>query len=117
MRPFLHSCGSIYALLPDLIEAGFEVINPVQTSTRDMEPERLKKEFGKDITFWGGGCDTRAVLNRASPAEVREHVLKRLEVFAPGGGFVFATVHNILPEVPPENVVAAFDAVREFNGG
>lgn len=116
MHTFLHSCGSIYALLPDLIEAGFEIINPVQTSARDMEPERLKREFGRDITFWGGGCDTRTVLNRATPAEVREHVLRRLEIFAPGGGFVFNTVHNILPEVPPENIVAMFEAVREFNG-
>jgi len=116
MHTFLHSCGSIYALLLDLIEAGFEIINPVQTSARDMEPERLKREFGKEITFWGGGCDTRAVLNRATPEEVRKHVLRRLEIFAPGGGFVFNTVHNILPEVPPENIVAMFEAVREFNG-
>ncbi len=117
MHTFLHSCGSIYALLPDLIEAGFEIINPVQTSARDMEPERLKREFGRDITFWGGGCDTRSVLNRARPVEVKRHVLKRLETFAPGGGFVFAAVHNILPDVPPENIVAMFEAVREFNEG
>ena len=116
MRPFLHSCGSIYKLLPDLIEAGFEVINPVQTSCRDMEPERLKREFGKDVTFWGGGCDTREVLNHATPEEVRAHVLRRLEIFAPGGGFVFNTVHNILPDVPPENVVAMYGALGEFNG-
>lgn len=116
MRPFLHSCGSIYQLLPDLIEAGFEVINPVQTSCRDMEPERLKREFGKDVTFWGGGCDTRAVLNRATPEEVRAHVLERLEIFAPGGGYVFNTVHNILPDVPPENVVAMYGALEEFSG-
>ena len=81
-----------------------------------MEPERLKREFGRDITFWGGGCDTRHVLNRATPEGVRSHVLERLEVFAPGGGFVFNTVHNILPEVPPENVMAMFDAIAEFNG-
>ena len=117
MRTFLHSCGSIYKLLPDLIEAGFEVINPVQTSCRDMEPERLKREFGKDVTFWGGGCDTREVLNRATPEEVRVHVLQRLETFAPGGGFVFNTVHNILPDVPPENVVAMYEALAEFNAG
>ena len=116
MKTFLHSCGSIYQLLPDLIEAGFDVINPVQTNCRDMEPEKLKEQFGADITFWGGGCDTRHVLNRATPAEVKAHVRERLEIFSPGGGYVFNTVHNILPEVPPENVVAMFEAVAEFNG-
>jgi uroporphyrinogen decarboxylase len=111
MKTFLHSCGSLYRLMPDLIEAGYDVINPVQTSSRDMEPERLKREFGKDICFWGGGCDTRRVLNRGTPAEVRDHVRRRIEILAPGGGFVFNTVHNILPEVPPENVVAMFEAI------
>ena len=112
----LHSCGSIYKLIPDLIEAGIDIINPVQTNCVNMEPERLKREFCKDITFWGGGCDTRDILNRATPDQVKQHVLQRLEVLAPGGGFVFATVHNILPDVPPENVVAAFEAVKLFNG-
>ncbi len=115
MKTFLHSCGSIYAILPDLIEAGYDVINPVQTTCRDMEPQKLKREFGDDITFWGGGCDTRDVLNRATPEQVRAHVRERLEIFAPGGGFVYSTVHNILPEVPPENILAAFDAVAEFS--
>jgi uroporphyrinogen decarboxylase len=116
MKTFLHSCGSIYKIMPDLIEAGYDVINPVQTNCVDMEPERLKAEFGKDITFWGGGCDTREVLNRATPAEVKAHVRKRLEILAPGGGFVFNTVHNILPEVKPENVMAMFEALDEFAG-
>ncbi|MBT3191419.1 MAG: methyltransferase [Verrucomicrobia bacterium] len=116
MKTFLHSCGSIYQIMPDLIEAGYDVINPVQTNCVDMEPERLKREFGKDICFWGGGCDTREVLNRATPAEVKAHVLKRLETFAPGGGFVFNTVHNILPEVPPANMMAMFEAMDEFTG-
>jgi uroporphyrinogen decarboxylase len=116
MKTFLHSCGSLYELLPDLIEAGYDVINPVQTNCRNMEPERLKREFGKDICFWGGGCDTQGVLNRGTPELVREHVLRRLDVFAPCGGFVFNTVHNILADVPPANIVAMFDAVREFNG-
>ena len=114
MKTFLHSCGSIRALLPDLIEAGFEVINPVQTSCRGMEPEGLKRDFGSEICFWGGGCDTKTVLNGATPAEVKEHVRRRLEVLAPGGGFVFNTVHNILPEVPPQNIVAMMEAVAEF---
>jgi len=112
MKTLLHSCGSIYRLLPDLIEAGYDIVNPVQTSARDMEPERLKREFGKDLCFWGGGCDTRSVLNRGTPREVREHVRRRIGILAPGGGFVFSAVHNILPEVPPENVVAMFEAVH-----
>ena len=114
MKTFLHSCGSIHALLPDLIAAGFDVINPVQTSCRDMEPARLKREFGRDITFWGGGADTRHLLNHGTPADVRRDVLERLAIFAPGGGFVFNTIHNILPDVPPQNVVAMFDALDEF---
>jgi uroporphyrinogen decarboxylase len=114
MHTFLHSCGSIYKLLPDLIEAGYDIINPVQINTRDMEPERLKREFGQDITFWGGGADTRHVLNRATPIEVKDHVKKLVDIFAPGGGFVFNPVHNILPDVPPENIEAMFEAVDEF---
>jgi uroporphyrinogen decarboxylase len=115
MKTFLHSCGSLYKLLPDLIEAGYDVINPVQTNSRDMEPERLKREFGKAIAFWGGGADTRDVLPNATPAEVKDHVKRRLEIFAPGGGFVFNTVHNILPDVPPENIVAMYEAIAEFS--
>ncbi len=114
---YLHSCGSIYQLIPDLIEAGFEVLNPVQTNTKDMEPERLKKEFGKDVTFWGGGIETASILNNGTTKEVRKMVLNRLEIFAPGGGYVFNTIHNILPDVPPENIIAMFDAVNEFNEG
>jgi uroporphyrinogen decarboxylase len=116
MHTYLHSCGSIYDLMPDLIEAGFEIINPVQTQCRNMEPEKLKREFGKDVTFWGGGIETAGTLNNATPAKVREETLNRLEILSKGGGFVFNTVHNILPEVPPENIVAMFNAVKEFNG-
>jgi uroporphyrinogen decarboxylase len=79
-----------------------------------MEPERLKREFGKDIAFWGGGCDTQHVLYNGSPDEVKCHVRKNIEIFAPGGGFIFATVHNILSDVPPENVIAMFEAVNEY---
>jgi uroporphyrinogen decarboxylase len=116
MHTFLHSCGSIYRLIPDLIDAGIEIINPVQTSARDMDAEKLKREFGNDITFWGGGADTRGVLNKKNPHEVKEHVKRRLEIFAPGGGFVFNQIHNILPDVFPENIVAMFEAVNEFEG-
>ena len=114
MRPYLHSCGSIYKLLPDLIEAGFEIINPVQTSARDMQPERLKREFGDSLTFWGAGVDTRRTLNRGTPQQVKEDVRRNIEILSPGGGFVFNTVHNILPDVPPENIVAMFEAVDEY---
>ncbi len=114
MIPYLHSCGSIFQLLPDLIDAGFEVINPVQTNCYQMEPERLKKEFGQDICFWGGGIDTRTVLNNGTPEEVRDQVNKRLAIFSEGGGFVFNTVHNILPDVPPENIVAMLDTVLNY---
>lgn len=115
MKTFLHSCGSIYRIMPDLVEAGYDIINPVQTNCFEMEPEKLKAEFGKDITFWGGGCDTASILNKATPEEVRTHVLERCELLSQGGGFVFNTIHNILPEVPPENTLAAFGAVGEFN--
>jgi uroporphyrinogen decarboxylase len=111
MKTFLHSCGSIYEIMGDLIEAGYDVINPVQTTCRDMEADRLKRDFGKDICFWGGGCDTRRVLNHGTPEQVKDHVRERIDILAPGGGFVFNTVHNILPEVPPENIVAMFEAL------
>jgi uroporphyrinogen decarboxylase len=110
----LHCCGGIHELIPDLIEAGFDILNPVQTSCKDMEPERLKNEFGKDITFWGGGCDTRDVLPNATPDEIEMHVKERLEVFAPGGGFVFNTVHNIMANVPPENIVRMYETVIKY---
>lgn len=111
MRPFLHSCGSIYKLIPDLIDAGFEILNPVQTNSKDMQPERLKKEFGTAITFWGGGVDPRFILNSGSPQEVFDHVRSIIEILAPGGGFIFNTIHNILPDVPPENIMAMFKAI------
>lgn len=114
MKIFIHSCGSIYKLMPDMIEAGIEIFNPVQTISRDMDAVRLKKEFGKDIVFWGGGCDTRRILNHGTPAQVREHVKRNIEIFAPGGGFVFNTVHNIMPDVPPENIVAMFETVNQY---
>lgn len=110
---FLHSCGSIVDILPDLIETGVEILNPVQTSARGMEPSFLKREFGKDLTFWGGGCDTQHLLSEGSPEEVRLHVKERIRILAPGGGFVFCQVHNILPNVPPENIVAMYEAVNK----
>lgn len=101
--------------MPDMIDAGIEIFNPVQTNAFNMEPEFLKKEFGKDCTFWGGGVETVGTLNNASTEEVRRQVLERLEIMSAGGGFVFNTVHNILPDVPPQNIIAMFEAVKEFN--
>jgi uroporphyrinogen decarboxylase len=110
----LHSCGSIYELMPDLIDIGLDIINPVQTTAANMEPERLKKEFGKDLTFWGGGCDYRNVLPSKKPKEVKDDVKRRIEIFSKGGGFVFNSIHNILPEVPPENILAMYEAAYEY---
>lgn len=114
MFVFLHSCGSIYALIPDLIDAGVDALNPVQISARDMEPERLKLKFGEQITFWGGGCDTQRVLPFATAREVAEHVRRNVEIFKPGGGFVFVQVHNIQPGVRPENIVAMLKAALDY---
>jgi uroporphyrinogen decarboxylase len=103
-------------LLPDLIDAGLDAINPVQSSCAGMEPAGLKRDFGADLTFWGGGCDTQEVLPQGTPARVREHVRERVALLAPGGGFVFQQVHNILAFVPPENVVAMLDSVNHGAG-
>jgi len=117
MKTFLHSCGSIYRVMPDLIDVGYDIINPVQTNCFEMEPDKLKAEFGDRITFWGGGCDTASVLNKATPEAVYEHVRERCAIFGTGGGFVFNTIHNVLPEVPAENLLAALRAVNDFNDG
>jgi uroporphyrinogen decarboxylase len=113
VKVMLHSCGGIHPLLPGLIEAGLDIVQPVQTTTRDMEPDRLKREFGRDLCFWGGGSDTRSVLPWGTPEEVAEDVRRRVSVLAPGGGFVFQQIHNIMADVPPENIVAMLDAVNE----
>ena len=116
MKTFLHSCGSIYRMIPDLIDSGLDIINPVQTSCFEMEPERLKREFGKDITFWGGGVDTQKVLPFGTPEDVRRQVLERCEIFGNDGGFIFNAIHNVQHGTPLENMLAMFNAVREFNG-
>ncbi|MBN1507420.1 MAG: hypothetical protein JW955_11270 [Sedimentisphaerales bacterium] len=112
VKVMLHCCGGVRELLPHLIEAGLDAINPVQISCRGMDARELKREFGKDLTFWGGGCDTRDILAGGTPAQVAEHVKRQVEIFSPGGGFVFQQVHNILANVPPENIVTMFDAVN-----
>ena len=111
---FIHTCGSVYEFIPDFIEMGVDILNPVQVSAKNMESEKLKEEFGKDIVFWGGGCDTQYILPFGTPEEVRKEVRKRIEDFAPGGGFVFNQVHNIQPGVPPKNIMAMYEAVKEF---
>lgn len=108
----LHCCGGVRELLGDLIEAGLDAINPVQITCRGMDAKELKAEFGKDITFWGGGCDTREILPNATPAQVSDHVKQQVEILNPGGGFIFQQVHNILANVPSENIEAMFNAVR-----
>lgn len=116
IKTLLHCCGGVRELYDDFIDAGVDSQNPVQTNCRGMDPGELKQEFGDRITLWGGGCDTAHVLPRGTAREVREHVLRRLDILAPGGGFVFQQIHNIVADVPPENIVAMFEAVKEFNG-
>jgi len=111
-----HSCGAVSEFMRDLAEVGVDALNPVQVSAAGMDSARLKKEFGKDICFWGGGCDTQNVLSRGTVQDVRDEVEKRIADFAPGGGFVFTQVHNIQADVPPENIVAMLEAAREFGG-
>jgi uroporphyrinogen decarboxylase len=106
---FFHSCGAIEPLIPDLIEMGVDVLNPVQLTCAGMEPAALKSRYGKNISFWGGGVDTQGVLARGSVEEVRAEVRRRVSELAHGGGFVFTPVHNIQPGVPAANIVAAFD--------
>lgn len=113
-RIFYHTCGAAVPFLDDLVEMGVEILNPVQVSASGMEPGALKKRYGQRLSFWGGGCDTQRVLPYGTPADVRAEVRARIAALAPGGGFVFNPVHNIQPLVPPENVVAMFDAALEF---
>ena len=113
VKVLLHCCGGVRELLGDLIDAGLDAINPVQISCAGMAAAGLKRDFGRDITFWGGGCDTHHVLPNGTPEQVREHVRRQVEVLRPGGGFVFQQVHNILADVPPQNILAMFEAVAE----
>jgi uroporphyrinogen-III decarboxylase len=115
-KTFKHSCGAVSKFLPSFIEAGFDILNPVQCSATGMEPEQLKASFGDQLVFWGGGVDTQRVLPFGTATEVREQVLRRCEIFAPSGGFVFNSIHNVQAATPVENIVAMIDAVHEFNG-
>jgi uroporphyrinogen decarboxylase len=111
-KVMLHCCGGVRELLPDMIEAGLDAINPVQISCRGMSAGELKEDFGRQLTFWGGGCDTREVLIHGTSAQVREHVRRQIETWRPGGGYVFQQVHNIMADVPPANIVAMFEAAQ-----
>jgi uroporphyrinogen decarboxylase len=116
MKTYLHSCGSIPRLIPHMIDAGVDILNPVQTSAAGMDPRTLKESFGDRMVFWGGGCDTQTVLPGGTPDEVRAHVKERMEIFAPGGGYVFTQVHNIQARIPVENVLAMLDAAYSYGG-
>ena len=114
VKIFMHTCGSVRVLLPDLIEAGLDIYNPVQFTAANMELEGLKKDFGKDLTFWGGGVNTQSTLKSGKPQEVRDEVKKIIDIMAPGGGFVFNTVHNIQEDIPPENFWAMWETLMEY---
>ena len=111
---FFHSCGNVRPLLPDFIEIGVDILNPVHVRATGMEPVALKRDFGKDIVFWGGGVDTQDVLPHGTPAQVRDDVRRNIEALAPGGGYVFNTVHNIQADVPADNIIALWEALDEF---
>lgn len=111
---YLHSCGSIAEFVPDFIEMGVDILNPIQVSANGMDTGELKREFGEELVFWGGGCDTQRVLPFGSPEDVKEEVKRRLDDLAPGGGFVFCQVHNIQANITPQNIMAMYEAVDEF---
>lgn len=115
-KTFKHTCGAVRPLIPNLLDAGFDILNPVQCSAADMDPGRLKAEFGDRLVFWGGGVDTQRTLPFGTPAEVRAQVTERLKVFSPGGGFVFNTIHNVQAGTPVANIIAMVEAIRDFNG-
>ncbi len=109
-----HTCGDCSEYIPDLIAMGVDILNPVQINTRGMDPKTLKMKYGKNLVFWGGGIDSQRLLPFASPQEIKQAVRKNVEIFKPGGGYVFNNVHNIQPGVPPQNIVAMYEAAHEF---
>lgn len=114
VKVMFHSCGNVRPIIPDLIEIGVDILNPVHVNAAGMEPFQLKKDFGKEIVFWGGGVDTQHVLPEGSPQQVKDNVKRNIEALAPGGGFVFTTVHNIQAEVPPQNMAAMIEALEDL---
>jgi len=115
-KVWYHTCGNCVEYIPDLLDNGVDILNPVQTSAAGMDPTMLKQRFGRNMVFWGGGCDAQHVLPFGTPEEVCEQVRRNMEIFKPGGGYVFNSIHNIQADVPPENVVALFDAAYEYGG-
>ena len=113
-KTFMHCCGGIEPLLESIVEAGFDILNPVQCSARGMDPAELKRRFGSRLVFWGGGANTQWTLPFGTPEEVRDEARARIETFAPGGGFVFCTIHNVQANTPIQNLLAMFDAVAEY---
>lgn len=113
-KTFFHSCGSVFAFLDDFVEAGVDILNPVQVSAKDMDPRKLKEKYGDDLAFWGGGVDTQRTLPFGTPDEVKKEVQERCRIFGQGGGFVFNTIHNIQSKVPVANLITMFQTVREF---
>lgn len=114
VKTFMHSCGAIYKLIPDLIDAGLDILNPVQFTAAGMDLKALKRSFGDVLTFWGGGVDTQSTLNNGTPQQVTDEVKRIIDILAPGGGFVFAPVHNIQDDVPAENFWAMWDTLQEY---
>jgi uroporphyrinogen decarboxylase len=111
---FYHSCGAIKDLIPQLIDEGIDILNPVQVSAEGMDTRELKRLYGRDITFWGGGVDTQHVLPRGTPQQVRDEVRRRIDDLAPGGGFVFNPVHNVQGDVPPQNYMAMWETLQAY---
>lgn len=114
VKIMFHSCGNVRPIIPDLIDMGVDILNPVHVTATGMDPVRLKKDFGKDIVFWGGGVDTQHILPSGTPSQVKDDVKRNIDALAPGGGFVFAAIHNIQAEVPPQNIEAMIEALNEF---
>ncbi|MEF9895308.1 MAG: uroporphyrinogen decarboxylase family protein, partial [Clostridia bacterium] len=114
-KTFYHSCGSVAAFLPDFYEIGVDILNPVQTTAADMDARGLKENWGDKFVFWGGGINTQQTLPFGTPEEVYNEAIDRLSIFAPGGGFVFNAVHNIQGQTPTENLVALFQAIKDYN--
>ena len=112
-KVWYHTCGACRDYIPDLIDNGVQILNPVQTSARNMDPVGLKHQFGQNLVFWGGGCDSQHVLPGGTPAAVAEHVRQAVAAFKPGGGYVFNNVHNIQGDVPPQNILAMYDTAYE----
>jgi len=113
-KRFFHSDGNVRPLLPDFLEIGVDILNPIHIRAKDMEPEALKRDFGRDLVFWGGGVDTQGVLPNGTPQEVKDDVHRNIEALAPGGGYVFNTIHNIQADVPPQNIIAMWEALQEY---